>query len=208
MLTMRLRTILSFTTASLFLLAVPASAQVGVGIKGGVAISNLATEPDSSEFLDRLTDFTAGVFVATSTGAPVAGQFEALVTRRGAELNGELFGAGFLGDFATFRVTYLDLSALLRVNAGAGDTHAYLLAGPTLGINLRSEFELFGFGTDIDAATEDWDLAATIGAGVDIDGLIVEGRYSHGLRNVIVGTEFVPFEAKTRTFAVLAGFRF
>jgi hypothetical protein len=193
------------TLAALFL-AASAFAQTGVGIKGGVSFSRLDTTPDSSDVLDPLTDFTAGVFVAA--GGPIGGQVEALVSRRGAEIDGDLFGLGFLGNLAKFRITYLDLSGLLRVNAGAGGNTLYLLAGPTISLELESEISLAGFGQDIGAATESWDVAATVGAGVEVRGFLVEGRYSHGLRDVIVGGDILPFDAKMRSFSVLAGFRF
>ena len=188
------------------LVAVPAFAQTGVGIKGGVSFSRLDTTPDSSDVLDPLTDFTAGVFVAA--GGPIGGQVEALVSRRGAEIDGDLFGLGFLGNLAKFRVTYLDLSGLLRINAGAGDNNVYLLAGPTFAVELQSEINLAGFGQDIGEATESWDVLATVGAGVEVGGFLVEGRYSHGLRDVIVGGNILPFDAKMRSFSVLAGFKF
>lgn len=197
-------------TLAALLVAVPALAQTGVGLKGGVSFSRLVTAPDSSDLLDPLTDFTAGVFVATSTSAPVAGQFEALVSRRGARIDGDLFGVGFLGNLFSYRTTYLDVSGLVRVNAGSGQTHVYLIGGPTFALKLQSEFgiDLADVGVDADAVTEDWDVLATVGAGVDLDGLVIEGRYSHGLRDVLLGADVLPFDAKLRAFSVLAGFRF
>jgi hypothetical protein len=199
-----LRTV-AVALAAALLPAVPAAAQTSVGIKGGVTLSSLSTTPDAGDTLSDLTGFAGGAFVVLDAGAPLTAMFETMVSRRGADVVGEILGFGTLGKL---KFTYLDISAFVRGNAGSDRNHFYVFAGPTFGIQLKAEFTSFGFSQDIGFATEDWDVAATAGAGLEVGALLLEGRYSHGLRNILVGIDFFGFEAKHRTFTVLAGVRF
>ena len=185
-------------------LATPANAQTGVGLKGGVMLSELAVDPDVDLF-GRMTDFTAGLFVTTNGDSPIGGQVEVMYSRRGADVLDDLIGFS-LGEI---RFTYIDVSALLRLRAG-GDArnHAYVFGGPTVGIELDAEASTFGVSEDFDAVTEDIDFGVAVGAGAELSGLVLEGRYTHGLRNVITGTDVFGVDLKHRSFSLLAGFRF
>lgn len=183
------------------------AAQTGAGIKGGLMASKFSTTPDISEVLGNLNDLTGGVFVVATPDTPVTAQFEAMLSRRGADLTADAIGLGSLGKI---RGTYIDLSAFLRARAGGSErSQVYIFAGPTIGLEVQAEFiAVGGVNEDLDFATEDWDFSAVFGAGVDINHVVVEGRYMHGLSNLIVAADLFGFQAKHRAFSVQVGFRF
>jgi hypothetical protein len=199
--------------AATCLLPSTAAAQPGVGVKGGIALSKLATKPEVAEdSLSTLTDFAGGAFVVVSD-SPLTAQIEALVSRRGASVGGDLFdllpgGIFGIGDLVKLRVTYLDVSAFLRAQLGAGDSRVYIFGGPTVGFKLKSELVVPGFSPDLDAVTEDIDIAATGGIGVDINHVLLEARYSHGISDIIPSVEFAGVQVRHRTAMVLIGVRF
>ena len=198
--------------AVLVLFPSKAAAQ-SAGVKGGVALSQLATSPNvAEESLSTLADFAGGAFVVVSDG-PISGQVEALVSRRGASIGGELFdllpgGVFGIGDLVKLRLTYLDVSAFLRAQAGSDQARVYVFGGPTVGFKLDAELVVPGFSPDLEGVTEDVDLAATGGIGVDVNHLLVEVRYSHGLRNIIPTVDTFGVEIRHRTAMVLVGVRF
>jgi outer membrane protein with beta-barrel domain len=109
---------------------------------------------------------------------------------------------------------YLSMPVLFKVSGG-GSVRAYGVAGPELGIRLRSRVvtKVGSARTDEDArdVTERTDIAATAGGGIERElgrsRVFVEGLYSFGLRNVLKSDN--PSESmRTRTFTMLAGLRF
>ncbi|HUF49102.1 MAG TPA: porin family protein [Vicinamibacterales bacterium] len=196
----------AFALTLTFAVVTPAAAQGGLGIKGGLMASRLSTTPDSSDVLGTLTDFTAGVFGVVGSRAPVTAQFEAMISRRGATIVGSVIG---LGSFGKVRSTYLDVSAFVRAQtAGDSANRFYFFAGPTIGFEMKTEFIVAGFATDLDFATEDWDVILAAGAGVEVGHFLIEGRYSHGLSNLLVGADLFGFQAKHRSASLVAGVRF
>jgi hypothetical protein len=199
--------------AAIFLMPALAAAQPGVGLKGGLSLSRLATDPDVPEdTLSTLTDFSAGAFVVLSD-SPLTAQIEALVTRRGTSLGGDVFGllpGDFLGldDLVKIRLTYLDLSAFLRAQAGSGANHVYVFGGPTVGVKLKSELVVPFLTQEFDAATEDFDLALAGGIGVEANHIVLEGRYTHGLRDIIPAVDAFGAHVRHRSASILVGVRF
>ena len=197
--------IFAFAAVTLCVAATPASAQTAVGVKGGLVVSKLKTTPDSGDVLGERQDFSAGIFIVPKRRAPVTVQVESLYSRRGTSLDADVFGFG-LGDV---RLTYLDVSALLKLRAGGGDTAGYLIAGPTVGIKLDAEVVLpFGLSPSIEGMFKDTETGITVGAGLEAGRYVLEGRYFHGLTNVVQGIDFAGLGAKSRTLTVMAGVRF
>lgn len=196
--------ILAFAAVTLCVAATPAEAQTGVGVKGGLVVAKLKTEPDSFGVLGDRQDFAAGVFIVPNRRGRVTAQLESIYSRRGTSLDADVFGFG-LGDV---RLTYLDVSALLKLRAGDGDTAGYIIAGPTVGIKLDAELVLPFVSPSIEGAFKDTETGITVGAGLEAGRYILEGRYFHGLTNIIQGIDFAGLGAKSRVFTVMAGVRF
>ncbi len=199
-------------TLGLFVLTPSAAlAQIGVGVKAGIVSSRFATDPDVSDQLSSLTDVSAGVFAIVNRGTPLTGQAEALITRRGTSLSGDVLdlfpGDIGLGDLVKVRGTYLDLSGFARAQFGQAQQF-YLLVGPTVGIKLKAEVTALGFSQDLGPVAKDYDVGATIGAGVDVNHLVLEGRYTHGLTDLIPVVDAFGVQIRNRSFSVMAGMRF
>jgi hypothetical protein len=77
-----------------------------------------------------------------------------------------------------------------------------------VGIRLKAEVSALGFSQDIDDIAKDYDVGATIGAGVDVNHLVLEARYTFGLTDLIPGAEIFSTQVRNRSFAVMAGMRF
>ena len=196
--------IFAFAFIGVCAIANPAEAQ-SVGVKGGLVIAKLETAPDNGDVLTNRQDFSAGVFVIPGGRAKVTAQLEGLYSRRGTSLDADVFGFG-IGDI---RLTYIDVSALLRLRAGDGDTAAYVIAGPTVGIKLDGEVVLpFGLSPSIEGVFKDTETGITVGAGLESGRYILEGRYFHGLTNIVQGIDFAGLGAKSRTFSAMVGVRF
>ena len=197
--------LLAFAAVTLCAAATPAEAQPAVGVKGGFTLAKLKTVPDSGGVLEERVDWTAGVFVVPKRLSSVTGQFEALYSRRGTKLDANVFGFGV----GSVRTTYLDVSALVRLRAGDGDTAGYLIAGPTMGIKLDAELVLpLGFSPSIDSVFKDTETGITVGAGLETGRYLLEARYFAGLTNVVETIDIIGLSAKSRVFTVLAGVRF
>lgn len=175
-----------------------------VGVKGGLVVSKLKTEPDNAGVLDYRQDWSAGVFVVPGGRAKATVQLEALYSRRGTSVDADVFGFG-VGDI---RLTFIDVSALLRLRAGSGDTGLYVIAGPTVGIRNDAELVVFGLSPSLEGVFKDTETGVTVGAGLEAGRYILEGRYFHGLTNIVKGVDFAGLGAKSRTLSVMVGVRF
>jgi hypothetical protein len=195
-----------FVTAAISAVATPAAAQTSVGVKAGFTLAKLKTVPDNDGVLEERVDWSGGVFVVPKSRSSVTAQFEALYSRRGAKLSADVFGFGF--GVGSVRLTYLDVSGLVRLRAGDGRTAGYLIAGPTVGFKQDAELVVLGFSPSIDAAFKDTEVGITAGAGIETGRYLLEARYMHGLTNIVEGIDIIGLSAKSRVFTVMAGVRF
>ena len=195
---------IAFVAVTLCVAATPAEAQTAVGVKGGPVMARVQTVPNTGLLEERL-DFSGGLFVVPTHRSRVTAQVETLYSRRGTKLDADVFGFGLGG----VRLSYLDVSALLRLRAGDGDTAGYLFAGPTVGLKLDAELILpLGFSPSIDSAFKDTETGVTVGAGLESGRYNLEARYMHGLTNVVEVVDVLGLSAKSRVFTVMAGVRF
>jgi len=181
--------------------AAPAAAQVDVGLKGGLNLSKFTVDPEEPG-----VDFpysygpTGGVFVTAGSGA-VAAQIEALYSRKGSKVDES-------GTETLFKLDYVDIPLLIRFNgAPANATTFFVNVGPTIGVNFRARREdADGNESDIKDEVEQIEYGLTVGVGAQVDALVIEGRYTHGLSNIPVedGSE----DIRHRTFSLLLGFAF
>lgn len=207
-------------------IALPAGAQVKLGVIGGVNIANLNGEDVDGTKIDfsSCTTFGVGGVLDIGLSENVALRFEPMYLQKGAEFNvtdDPDFGS------ATFssKAGYLEVPVLLKISFGTSATRPYLMAGPTIGFNLSSKFELsaLGFSAEIDAdkITKSTDFGLAFGAGVSFpagtSSIFVEGRYALGLSDIVeAGTlelmgellEFEDVNIKTRGIQIMGGITF
>ena len=178
---------------------------------GGFWTANLATVVSTPEPV--ATDSRQWNGAGATVDVPLGGRFSldarAMWNRRGAKLTLASNTA-----FQDVRADYLSMPLLFKVSGG-GTVRAYAVAGPELGLRLRSRVitTLGSARLDEDAreVTRRTDFAADAGGGIERDlgksRLFVEGLYSFGLKNVLKLE--TPGEAmRTRTLTLLAGLRF
>ena len=178
--------------------ATPSFAQ-SWGLKAGYQSATLtdAFSRGSGE-TSRLPGFVAGIFDEFG-GGRVNVQLEVVLSRRGARQ-----GSG--ADRIDYVIYYTEIPLLLRVNAKrGGDTHVYVVAGPALGSRLRAKTKSTGVTEDISDQIERYDVGIAAGAGLEFQRLVVDGRFTQGLRQV---DRTVADKVRNQTVAVTAGILF
>lgn len=207
--------------AALLLLAGPALAQSSgarLGIKAGINISTLAGE-DVDDANSR-TGLMLGGFAEAPLSSTVSLQPELLYTRKGAETS-------FEGGNAAFKLDYLQLPVLFRVNIPTGGASSlrfqasdggtvsvrpHLYAGPSLAFKLSCGLSGSEGGVTVnvdceefDANVSDTDFSLVIGGGVSIGDFAAGVRYDLGLSNIAPENETA---VRNRTFSVYAAYGF
>jgi Outer membrane protein beta-barrel domain len=192
-------------TAALLMCAVTAHAQSpSVGIKAGVNIADLSFSSET-EVTDskNLTGLVAGVFVTVPLNDFVAFQPEALYSRQGTKFTEE-------GESAKIKLDYLQVPLLGRFKLAKGSPVA-VLVGPTLGFRTKATLDVPGAPVDFSDEFEDqierFDIGLVAGVTADAGRLVLDGRYTWGLRN-IAKDESDPGTAKNRVFSATIGVRF
>ncbi|MDH3890390.1 MAG: PorT family protein [candidate division Zixibacteria bacterium] len=161
-------------------LTVPAVAQVGFGVKGGLNVSNL-TGADSEGF-DSRVGLVAGGFVKLNIAPNLAIQPEALFAQKGSK--GDLGGVT-----AKFNLNYFEIPVLLKYTfPTTGEMQPFLFVGPAVAFAQKAEFtvEAGGQSASLDIANEKSnDVGLVIGGGIDLAtggvALVIDARVTLGL---------------------------
>lgn len=184
----------------------PAAAQgLGLGAKGGV---NLATQRIEGN-RDATTDLTsrvgavAGVFATLRVAPWFDLQPEALYTSKGGRLDLD-------GVKASVAIDYFEVPVLARLSRrGPGGGGYYAAAGPSIALRLRARSRTtFGSATeevDLGEDIEALDYGFAAGGGVEIGRLVIDGRYTFGLKDI---DRDDTARATNRVLSLTAGFRF
>lgn len=175
------------------LLAVPAQAQI-IGVEGGLSFANLKNNDTEEPTLDWLKAPTAGLFVVFGPNV-VTGRVDVLYTVKGART-----------DFGAYKISYLEAPVGVQVNVARGsDSDVHVFAQTTIGFKIDARIDYNDTGDDDELPeAEDLDFGITIGAGATFGRFLVNGRYTHGLRDISNSGAVI----KTKTVAIMAGFRF
>ena len=191
------------------LVSAPAAAQsVQGGIKGGISFSTMDGLGEVFGNLPQLNtesriNWVAGVFVKVNLGTFFAFQPEVLYVRKGAKAA----VTGVFTESITYNLNYIDIPLLARVQTSRG-TGLYLLAGPSIGLNVTATVEdEAGETEDVKDEINTSDMGLVIGAGVELAHVLVEGRYTQGLSNIIKDAEGEE-SVKNRAISLLFGIRF
>jgi len=217
-------TLLLVALLALFI-ALPAGAQVKLGVIGGVNLANLNGKDVDGEKIDfsSRTAFGVGGVLDIGLSENISLRFAPMYLQKGGEFtttDPDLDTATF-----AFKGGYLEVPALLKIALGASSIRPYLMAGPTIGFNLSSKlkFSVPGISAEVDAKkiTKGADFGLAFGAGVSFpagtSSIFVEGRYALGLTDIaregileFMGEEIVSGDAevKTRGFQIMAGIAF
>jgi opacity protein-like surface antigen len=129
------------------------------------------------------------------------------------------------GGTVDIKLAYIELPVLFKLQFGTGSTKPYLMAGPTIGLNLSADMEV-GMGdlsleVDFSELIETIDYGLAFGGGVSFavgeNSLFIEARYNLGLADIAKEGEIdiegitltVPeTEIKTSGIQIMAGMTF
>ena len=194
----------------LLAVATPAFAQVQGGILGGPSRATLTADTNQPfGGFDPRTGMSAGVFLVAPFHPSVAFEPEFLFTIKGGKLTD--------GDAESdFRLMAIEIPLLLRLAPAAPKpTSFHVLVGPAFSIrtSARQFVTAPGLEQDVDVAdaTHGSEIGFIAGAGIDVQRVRIDGRFSWGLTRLnkeetaddVAGDPPV----KSRTFTVLVGVR-
>jgi hypothetical protein len=177
------------------LVALPAQAAAQlVGVEGGLSFANLKSDDPEEPTLDWLKAPTAGLFVVFGPNA-VTGRVDVLYTVKGGRTS-----------FGAYRISYLEAPVGVQFNFARGsDSDVHVFAQTTIGFKIDARIDYNDTGDDDELPeAEDLDFGITIGAGATFGRFLVNGRYTHGIRDISSAGVVV----KTKTVAIMGGFRF
>jgi hypothetical protein len=180
--------------------------ELTVGVKGG---ANMATErfesAAGSPGVARRVGAVVGMFGTLPLLSWLDLQPEALYSMKGSRLD-------LAGTKSSVWIDYLEVPVLLRVSPGSGSTFRYFVAGgPSIGFRLRArsrtQFQTATEEIDVGGDLERLDLGAAIGGGVERGPLVLDGRYTLGLKDIDKDkTDTV--KVTNRTFSLTIGIKF
>ncbi len=169
-----------------------ASAQ-SFGVKGGAVFADFSA--DAVKF-DKRTGWQAGLFVGA--GGPVGILGELNIIQKRARLVGL--------QNVDLSATYLQVPVLLRISGGNNGARVYGIVGPSIDVRVGDSIG------DLDLTDDDvfrnYDVGLVAGAGVQFAHILVEGRYTRGLRRVNKFDFDNAVKLNVHSFAVLAGVGF
>lgn len=185
-----------------------------IGLKAGASLASLEREQAQTgdQPYGSRTGITAGPYLVLPLQDRAAFQVEMLFTEKGGSL--PLVDPSIVsGTIATrFKFHYMDVPMLARVNGPRVKSAAlHAFAGPTLSLRLSAQLQTvfsgvgaFGYERDLDEMKR-LDVGLTVGAGADIQRMVVDARYTHGLQDVVA--DLAGARLKNRAFLITAGFR-
>jgi opacity protein-like surface antigen len=210
--------IVSAAALILMALSIPCTAQINLGILGGVNVASLSNNKAEWTMYSK-TSWGAGVLVEIGFTPNLSLVSTPMLLKKG--------GKAIEGPtHYEFHNSYLELPVLVKV--GFGNTvRPYVLAGPSIGYLVKAT--LGGWSgadkleADMDPVTEKWDLGLAVGGGLSVAAgnviLFIEGRYAFSFTDAskggnveikagsttMPGTMLDEHELKNRGIHIMAG---
>ena len=175
------------------------------GLKGGLLSSTVHADGTSDVTFGWRQAFVAGAFVTWPFLPSLELQPEILYTPKGATLDDEGLTSRLLLD-------YLEVPILVRFTRRLSDAGGlYLASGPAVALRLRARTRAdFGGATeeiDVTDDVESTDVGVVIAGGFERGRIVVDGRYTLGLRDIDKDRSD-DITMATRAWALTAGFKF
>jgi hypothetical protein len=183
---------------------------VAIGVKGGLSVANVSIEAEGiTVSMSSRTGYIVGGFVEMPIGPNLAVQPEFLLTTKGTSYS----YSGYVDDL---KLTYLDVPVLVKYKVARKGTNIvpYVFGGPTIGLLLSATetttYKSTTTDSDVKSAMNSLEVGLTFGGGVQVGKVMVEGRYTVGLTNIVSTEELngIDGSAKNRALAIMAGVRF
>lgn len=215
---------------AILLLAItqPASAQLRLGIMGGVNSSNFRVDvdqpiavplPDGGSdqgSFDYRTSYAIGG-VAEYYFTPTVGlSVQPMYSRQGGSFVFDDLVVNPLSVNTTTELSYFDIPVMLKVQVGRSAVRPYLTSGFTFGFLTSAKSVADSDRRDIKSSIKNTNSSWIIGGGFNLpaggNAVFIEGRYSLGLTDINEGPQVQPLSAgtalKTKGFQFVLGLTF
>lgn len=161
--------------------------EMGFGIKGGLNFATLTG--DDIDEADSRTGFHLGLIAEFGLSESFAIQPEILYSAQGAK-DGDM----------TWKLDYLTIPVMAKYYA----TDAFSIeAGPYIGFNTTSEWDMDGETLDLKDETESTDFGIGLGLGYELPmGVFFQARYALGLSDIMSDAD-----AKNSVFQLSVGYK-
>ena len=184
-------------------MVLPASAQVNLGILGGLNLANMRADPDQGVDLSTRTGIGIGGVVDIGLGNTSALRLEPMFLQKGSKI-----GVEGLGELGKIKVSYIEVPVMLKLAFGTGNAKPYVMAGPTIGFVLSAKLD----DEDIKDEIKNTDFGLSFGGGVSIpagnNSIFVEARYALGLSDINDDPDDPDTKLKTKGIQIFAGITF
>jgi hypothetical protein len=213
-----MKKIILLSLMGLFLLGSQSFAQIQFGAKAGLNIANVAISPSGGTSPKSVMGFKVGAFGDMMLGNSLAVGAGLFISTKGAKseysyttFDPNTFTMVTVSTTSTVSVTYLEIPVTAKYYLNLGPAKLYGAAGPYLGMAMGGKVKTDGESTKLKFGSSDtddmkgMDLGLTLGAGVEINKLIIGLNYDLGLANLIpkpVGSE----TEKNRVFGISVGY--
>lgn len=209
-------------TTSLFLVVFlafctvrPSSAQVHVGVLGGLNLATISMEPDPGADFSGRTVFGFGGVLGVGLGENTVLYVEPMYLQKGGVRTAQVDDDEIKTD-NEIKLAYLDVPFMLRFALGSGNIQPFVMVGPTIGFKLSAKVEKKAGSNpgekDMKNDIKSIDLGFGFGAGVSLpigkSSVFFEARYALGLSDINDVSEANTPDVKTRGFQIFTGFTF
>jgi len=197
----------------LFLFSITTNAQIQVGLKAGLNISDIVEDDPGEEAtnFDTKLGFVGGVYFNYQFNNMFAVQPEIYYSMKGAKLKDQY-------NDLNLKLTYVEIPILLQfiVPLKGTPVKPLLFVGPAMGLNLTAKNERTNNGQateeDFKDLIKSTDLGLVFGGGISLplgkNQLGIDVRYSLGLSNIGKDTGSATIKNNIITFNLFYGFSF
>ncbi|MGB4704314.1 MAG: porin family protein [Candidatus Saccharicenans sp.] len=214
----RMKGTLVFLVALLMLglVTMPARAGIHFGLKGGLSLANIKSDPPTFEGFEWKTKqgIAGGASLEIGLIKGFSLQPEILYVQKGAKITANIEGIDIT---LKANIDYIEIPLLLKYNLISGGlTIPSVYAGPFIGFNRKAEFVISAPGypeerEDIKDEIKSTEYGLVFGVGLTqklgLFRVTLDARYDLGLSNIYEG-EDGPNYIKTRTWLFMAGISF
>ena len=190
-------------------LVLPASAQVNLGVLGGLNLANIDVDPDQDMDWETRTVFGFGGVLDYNMNDFITFRLEPMYLLKGTKVE----EGGYKSEF---KLAFLEVPVMFKYAFGTGEIKPYVMAGPTIGFLMSSKVEMSYGG---ESAEEDWKDETTsiefglgFGAGVSMpmgnNSIFVEARYALGLTNLNDDPDDTETDIKSKGIQIFVGITF
>ena len=173
-------------------IVLPASAQVNLGVLGGLNLANASMDPlEEGTNLSSRTAFGFGAILDFGLNESITLHLEPMYLQKGFKLKVDMVDMGEIAEWEV-KFAYLEIPVMLKYAFGTSEIKPYIIAGPTIAYNLSSKLKISMGGVSEEGDVKDdiksLDFGVGFGAGVNVamgnNSIFVEARYALGLTNI------------------------